>query len=1243
MTSYFGRKSLYRTLFYENGNNRLRAGNTQTASYLVYEQRSMTPNVPRYFEVPLHQEEPLLKELADGYDMGYQFSIHEKVSPVFHPFIDLDHVPADMMGHWSEGSDEDFLHGVASIIELAYRDCFPLPRQGHKTVYVMCKNPRFIYQHRTRFHHKGPKTTSLKDFGVHMVFADEKVVIEQFKVFANYIQQTPCGTHLQKYVDLFPTINGDCNLKLRTPFSDSGLKGYDRTTYCLYKRFVVMWHTNSRGEEGVRVFDATDPAPLDLVGENGTTQYQHNFEPDEEGGTITSKVLREATIRIHKPDCNTRPPHGWLTSLFQLPITEFMLRDYPDYYSSLIFKLDARCQPSVSTVRGHISLFNNTCHISSVASKMVEMLTAFKFKVNDYTMEKAPEERTDSDPIMMNLCKFRKEIQEIQVKSKRMMNTVAFFCQKDQSWRYIAKNMDLNRYEIVKAVSTDTLGISADVYMPVPVPVDLHTGDVLGLNIRKGGGVQYKPKGRPKKKPVNPDKDLDQRVGNILQQLLSQQQQKTTKKKRKQKKGKNAFIIDEAQAGDSSEEDIVFMADSEEEIAASPVPKRTRRETVDSPTSQPMSQPIPTRNKEADKEDNKPMTIEWVPFVQWWKRTSNHLVVADIVFDPSVEVNRDYDESQFYASVNSYPGYAMRLQDFQGYFKSAAFDAKKMSLLSEFRSYLRYVLLGGDLPEESLEEESLNYLNFFETYLKRLIMLPHEKTKVFLSIQGPRTGVGKSWFFETFAATLYGLHSSLYAVVSDSEHAFGTFNMPGMDRFLMMILDETKTTEMDIYGKIKQYITGDTISVNEKNEKQRMSKSRTNFIQVTNNNYSIRLEERDRRFCCFKTWTLNIKHPFVNRFFRGHENCHQYIKQCIQNEMMLLYISYLCQPSVKSECLDEYYNLQESIPKTFTYQYNLVHSMDDYNRFWKQCVERKNIFNFLKHGDSHLKGMELQKKLAATPAEESAFTHSYKESLNYFNNLSSEEKTEYHKMRMGAERNRSNDIDNHLNVLKDYQFFVKFVYNPLNANWPRKLPFNALCVEFESGNKKTKKMNSQRLSETMADCLLINRPEFQSDLEIDGTIDLPDWLSCLKLLACRYQFSSLFISTICKAKTHAPWKSLSWYDASLVFTPLRQEEDESTQPPEDEANSFPLDPEIADLCKGVSLLQRTSTNSMEAFGSLPDDSLIVADKGKEPAEDQEDEDYSWIDDEYLAALEGHIDPELVEAVMRWRAKHPGKW
>ncbi len=575
------------------------------------------------------------------------------------------------------------------------------------------------------------------------------------------------------------------------------------------------------------------------------------------------------------------------------------------------------------------------------------------------------------------------------------------------------------------------------------------------------------------------------------------------------------------------------------------------------------------------------MAHKIVGFIQYWK-DGHFNRASDIVFDPSTHdgyegdtMKKAREENRFV--VNTFTGYKVTVKELREKYEKAKQDPDRMKLLVQFRKYIRYVLLGGNIPEDYIEVESKSYLLAFEAWFKRILMRPEEKTEVVLYISGDQA-TGKSNFANWFIKHVFGPHSPHKIVSSDGSQIYGNFTLPNLKKLLFLSIDEgsvnSKRREQD---NVKQMVTAETTTSNVKNRLQEEVRIRIN-VMGSSNAKKLVVKVGDRRFLVNHNWTLDRGDPRVAFYYTDHitgqvtNNVGDYIEFCDRHDVFLLWLCFIACENHLPEVIIPRKKLQPLMPITFAYQDYLCFHMGPTHRWWKACLMRRK-FPGKPFGIKRVKGQrsmltrpERKEKYAAMMRDEETCKKLYEawkqapetvrqayisqygtkgkstfikekidemirpynmtgqEIQDYYDGLTNKEKVGY----IALAQKRGTPVNTEEERINNFIW----VYNAQNELWLERAPMKYIVdhVREMAKSMKTKEqadVTAYAVLQDFAQLVKKSPAQFTQDVENDRYVTIPDFLTCLKVFADINRFSGRYIehiaSTISKHVDVAPW------------------------------------------------------------------------------------------------------------------------
>lgn len=143
--------------------------------------------------------------------------------------------------------------------------------------------------------------------------------------------------------------------------------------------------------------------------------------------------------------------------------------------------------------------------------------------------------------------------------------------------------------------------------------------------------------------------------------------------------------------------------------------------------------------------------------------------------------------------------------------------------------------------------------DYIISWLSHIIKNPREKTGVALVILSEAQGAGKGIITDFLLDKVFG--RKLGKCIGDIERVVHRFNSI-LDKKLLVVLDEMNQVDAGAYHKsfdvIKHLITEKTVQIERKGVETTEEESFVNFLLTTNNTFSVKVEQSDRRYAMFR-------------------------------------------------------------------------------------------------------------------------------------------------------------------------------------------------------------------------------------------------------------------------------------------------------------------------------------------------------------------------------------------------------
>lgn len=186
-------------------------------------------------------------------------------------------------------------------------------------------------------------------------------------------------------------------------------------------------------------------------------------------------------------------------------------------------------------------------------------------------------------------------------------------------------------------------------------------------------------------------------------------------------------------------------------------------------------------------------------------------------------------------------------------------DDDRIKLNDKFNKLLgHFELVLGDKENPNVFKYCLDYISF-------MIQKPGLKPNVSILIKS-KQGLGKNIISNIFNLMLGS--SYCYCVHNIEQHVFGQFN-PFCEGKIFYTFDEMNIkVSSALDEKIKEFITGDTISINQKGLKTKSVKNFNHTFIFSNRDFPIKVDDNDRRLFCIDQGNKNIpSHEYFVEIF----------------------------------------------------------------------------------------------------------------------------------------------------------------------------------------------------------------------------------------------------------------------------------------------------------------------------------------------------------------------------------------
>lgn len=298
--------------------------------------------------------------------------------------------------------------------------------------------------------------------------------------------------------------------------------------------------------------------------------------------------------------------------------------------------------------------------------------------------------------------------------------------------------------------------------------------------------------------------------------------------------------------------------------------------------------------------------------------------------------------------------------------KSNFDSSKKDKLLKPFKE-LGVQLCGGD-------ETHFNYLY---AYLADIIQNPNVKNPIAFIIKG-KQGTGKNMFLNAFGNILGKQH---YITSSNPKDFFGDY-AEGFYHKLLVNMNECEGKDtFDFEGRIKSFITEDTITLNRKFVQPITISNLARLVIFTNkaNPIPIDVRTKDRRYVVFETNDKYLEPKYTTDFWKSllkHFNRDDFIA-CLYDDMNSMDLSkmdwrtqrpitqaylQMCKLYVPTEVLFLEHKIMKGLEMDKTFDFNFAETvqkdgicgMELFKEYTNYCKE----FGFYKEGTSYQKNIK---------------------------------------------------------------------------------------------------------------------------------------------------------------------------------------------------------------------------------------------------------------------------------------------
>jgi phage/plasmid-associated DNA primase len=233
-------------------------------------------------------------------------------------------------------------------------------------------------------------------------------------------------------------------------------------------------------------------------------------------------------------------------------------------------------------------------------------------------------------------------------------------------------------------------------------------------------------------------------------------------------------------------------------------------------------------------------------------------------FIPTNSINETQDDKTVY---NLFTGYNPKIQTVYN-------KEKKDIILKPFKE-LGLELCGGNQ----------NHFNYFLKFIAHMIQKPNERIPICFIIKG-KQGTGKNVFLNAIGNIIGKEH---YITSANPKDFFGDYAEGFYHKILVNMNECEGKDTFDFEGKIKSFITEDTITINPKNVRPSQIRNIARVIIFTNkpNPIPIDVKSSDRRYCVFQTTDKFLDKKYGTTFWTKlieHFNKPEFIA-CLYDEL----------------------------------------------------------------------------------------------------------------------------------------------------------------------------------------------------------------------------------------------------------------------------------------------------------------------------------------------------------------------
>jgi len=158
-----------------------------------------------------------------------------------------------------------------------------------------------------------------------------------------------------------------------------------------------------------------------------------------------------------------------------------------------------------------------------------------------------------------------------------------------------------------------------------------------------------------------------------------------------------------------------------------------------------------------------------------------------------------------------------------------------------------------------------DYFKYILTWISHICKYPYDKTRVGLVIKGDQ-GSGKGIIVEFLKKYVFGLINSVSCTGIDRLTT--RFNGALQGKLLVNVNELSYVNDQysSVFDKLKPLITDDTMLIELKGLESYEIENHSNFIFTTNHEFTLKLEQNDRRYACF---SCNDKYIYNREYFNN--------------------------------------------------------------------------------------------------------------------------------------------------------------------------------------------------------------------------------------------------------------------------------------------------------------------------------------------------------------------------------------